>query len=166
MNSLYVKITKLEGEAQKISLEGSIDENSNFHQFNFPISTNVILDLEKVLSINVHGIRKWIEWVYNTLSRSSITLIHCPSCVVDQINSFEKFLPSHVVIESFYVPYYSHKFLCERNILFQRGKEFQEGKVSPPDLLEREDGEDMEIDVVEEEYFAFIFKKTKKESVN
>lgn len=162
MNSLYIKVTRLEGESQKIGLEGSIDENTNFHQFNFPISTDVVLDLEKVTSINVHGVKKWMDWAYNTLSRSSITLIHCPPCIVDQINTFEKFLPSHAVIDSFYVPYYSNKSNSEKKILFQRGKEFKEGEIFPPDLLLEEEGEDMEIDVVEERYFSFILKKKNK----
>lgn len=161
MNSIYLTVTRLEEESQKISLEGSIDEQSNFYQFNFPIATNVVIDLEKIITINTHGIKKWIDWTKELFSRSSLSLICCPPCIVDQINIIEGFLPPHAVIESFYVPYYSNKSHYEKRVLFERGKEFTNDTLSLPDLVTSEQKEDLEIDVVEETYFSFLFKKKK-----
>jgi hypothetical protein len=67
-------------------------------------------------------------------------------------------LPINGKVMSFYVPYFSDVTDAERNILFQYGKEFTEGHLNLPESIEDEEGNQMDIDVVESKYFRFILK--------
>ncbi len=68
------------------------------------------------------------------------------------------FLPSTGRSEFFYVPYYNDDSSSEKNILFRYGTEFAEGTVSPPASVKDEQGNEMEMDVIESKYFKFLKK--------
>ncbi|MNL21183.1 hypothetical protein D3C87_1424610 [compost metagenome] len=115
------------------------------------------MELEGVKSINSCGIREWIKWM-GTASGAQIVFKNCPKVIVDQINMVDGFLPANGRVSSFFVPYYNDDSGTEKNVLFTFGKEFTESGVTPPAGIKDEDGNEMEMDVIESKYFKFLKK--------
>lgn len=138
-----------------LNLAGNIDEDTDFSQINLAGSSEVEIDLEKVKSINSCGIREWIKWL-GTVPQAKFYFSNCPKVIVDQINLVDGFLPKTSKVVSFYVPYYNDDEGSEKNVLFKYGAEFTEGQVKPPAKVQDEAGNEMEMDVIEAKYFAFI----------
>ena len=160
MNTFFIKVNKLEHGIQKIDVGGRIDENCDFRRYTFSVAEKVIFDFDKIEMINIHGIKKWLQWIQTTFQRSELSFVHCPPCIVDQFNTIKGFLPPQSNVESFYVPYYNSKSDQKKNILFRKNFEFKDGKIFPPDLVTDDKGEDMEIDVIEEKYFSFLLSNS------
>jgi anti-anti-sigma regulatory factor len=138
-----------------LTLKGAIDEDANFAQA--PVTgAAVIVDLGGVTAINSVGIREWIKWTKTFPAGCKMTVRNCPKIVVDQINMVLGFLPSGTKVESFFVPYYSEASGNEKMVLFMNGREFKDGKVTPPPAVNDEGGEPMEMDVIETKYFKFV----------
>ena len=156
MGKLDVKLNKA-SDKLSVQMNGTIDEDVDFTQFNLGGAPQVEMQLEGVKSINSCGIREWIKWM-GTASGSQVIFKNCPKVIVDQINMVDGFLPANGKVESFYVPYYNDDSGSEKNVLFQSGKEFSDGSVNPPAAVKDEDGNDMEMDVIESKYFKFIKK--------
>lgn len=151
---------KKEGENLIMAFSGQIDEDADFSKIVFPGGDRIVLDLEKVGSINSCGIREWIKWIRTAPPTAKLVYRYCPKVIVDQINMVAGFLPENGSVDSFYVPYYCESSGAEKMVLFQKGKEFKDsGEVSPPSGIKcDESGEDMEIDVIEAKYFKFLKK--------
>jgi anti-anti-sigma regulatory factor len=143
-----------EGGASLLTVKGAIDEDANFAQATVD-GASVIVDLGGVTAINSVGIREWIKWTKALPAGCKMTVRNCPKIIVDQINMVLGFLPAGTVVESFYVPYYSEASGNEKMVLFLNGREFKDGKVSPPDVND-EGGQPMEMDVIESKYFKFV----------
>lgn len=156
MGKLDFKIENQNGTAV-VDLSGSIDEDVDLNTVNLAGHAQVELNLEGLKAINSCGIREWIKWLGN-YSQAQISFSNCPKVIVDQINMVDGFLPSNGKVKSFYVPYYNDDSGSEKNILFSYGKEFTEGQLNPPAAVQDEDGNDMEMDVIEAKYFKFIKK--------
>jgi len=141
-----------------LSFAGSVDEDAVFSNIQVD-GAEIVLDLDKISSINSCGIREWIKWIRTLPSGSSITYRNCPKVIVDQINMVAGFLPENATVESFYVPYYSEDSGNEKMVLFKRGKEFSDqGVDAPEEIKDEETGEPMEMDVIESKYFKFLNK--------
>ncbi len=138
-----------------LSLIGNIDEDTDFSQINLNGASEVEIDLEKIKSINSCGIREWIKWL-GTATQAKFFFSNCPKVIVDQINLVDGFLPKSSKVVSFYVPYYNDDEGSEKNVLFKYGVEFTEGQVNPPPKVQDGGGNEMEMDVIEAKYFAFI----------
>jgi hypothetical protein len=147
-----------EGGTLVMAFSGQIDEDANFGGVDFGGASDIVLDLDKVNSINSCGIREWIKWIRTAPGGSKITYRNCPKVIVDQINMVAGFLPENGSVESFYVPYYCEESGSEKMVLFRKGSEFQEsGELNPPSEVKcDESGEEMEMDVIEAKYFKFI----------
>lgn len=155
MNKFDIKLND-NGGALQVKVVGIIDEDVDFA--GFPLQGQQIeFDLKDLKSINSCGIREWIKWM-GTASNAKISLHNCPKVIVDQINMVDGFLPSNGEVQSFFVPYYSEEAGSEKNILFTRGKEFNEGAVNAPPSVKDEEGNEMEMDVIESKYFKFLLK--------
>ncbi len=156
MAKLDVKMNK-GAEKLTVQLNGTIDEDVDFSQFNLSDNGQVELELEGVKSINSCGIREWIKWVSSAPS-AQIVYKNCPKVIVDQINMVDGFLPSNGKVQSFFVPYYNDDAGSEKNVLFSFGQEFSEGGIQPPAEVKDAEGNEMEMDVIESKYFKFIKK--------
>ena len=145
-------------EDQKILLEvkGGVDEDAVFTAPNLAPGSTVVLDLEGVTAINSVGIREWIKWIKAFPMVTHLSVRHCPKVIVDQINMVAGFLPPNTVVQSFFVPYYSDATGSEKMVLFQHGREYVPGKVTPPENVKDETGAEMEMDVIEAKYFKFL----------
>lgn len=156
MGKLDVKMQKV-GEKLNLSLAGTIDEDVDFNQIPITGSKQIDLQLTGVKSINSCGIREWIKWM-GSATGAEIVWHECPKVIVDQINMVDGFLPGNAKVMSFYVPYYNDDAGSEKNVLFRYGNEYKEGALTPPAAVQDEEGNAMEMDVIESKYFKFIKK--------
>lgn len=156
MGKLDVKMDKTP-EKLVVRMAGTIDEDVDFSQFNLAGSPAIDVELSGLKSINSCGIREWIKWM-GTASGAQISFSNCPKVIVDQINMVDGFLPATGKVNSFYVPYYNDDAGSEKNVLFRYGTEFTDSSVTPPASVKDEEGNDMEMDVIESKYFKFIKK--------
>lgn len=156
MSKFEVKIDKASPQF-KVSVSGVIDEDVDFNAYSLSGATGVDFQLGGIKSINSCGIREWIKWV-GTAGSAKVTYNQCPKIIVDQINMVQGFLPATGKVMSFYVPYYNEDSGSEKNVLFTFGKEFTESSVNAPAGIKDEEGNEMEMDVVEAKYFKFIKK--------
>ena len=153
-----LKIESIAGASQPtLSLQGDINEDSVFSQVILSDQKQTMLDLSGVKSINSCGIREWIRWIKATPGSSKLILSHCPKVVIDQINMVDGFLPKGAQVSSFYVPYYCEPCEKLKSVLFSKGKEFVQSKVTPPaQVLCDHCQKPTEMDVIETKYFKFL----------
>lgn len=156
MGKLDVKLNKTP-EKLTVQMAGTIDEDVDFSQFNLAGHQMIEVELSGLKSINSCGIREWIKWM-GTAGGAKIAFNNCPKVIVDQINMVDGFLPASAKVNSFYVPYYNDDSGSEKNVLFRYGTEFTEGGVTPPASVKDEEGNEMEMDVIESKYFKFLKK--------
>ena len=156
MSKFDVKMNKA-GEKLNVVLAGSIDEDADFTQLTLSGASQIEIEMAGLKSINSCGIREWIKWM-STAPAASITFNQCPKVIVDQINMVDGFLPGNAKVQSFFVPYYNDDSGSEKNVLFRLGTEFTETSVAPPPQVVDEEGNAMEMDVIESKYFKFIKK--------
>lgn len=139
----------------EIKISGMINEDFRFEGLDWGAVKTLKVDLEQVKSINSCGIREWIKWL-NQMGSAQIELFHCHKIIIDQVNMVQGFLPSNAKVRSFYVPFYNEDFGSEKNILLEYGKDFDDKTVRVPENVTDDDGNPMEIDVIEAKYFKFI----------
>jgi hypothetical protein len=156
MSKFDVKMNKA-GEKLNVVMAGTIDEDADFTQLSLSGAGQIEIQMSGLKSINSCGIREWIKWM-STAPAANITFNECPKVIVDQINMVDGFLPTNAKVQSFFVPYYNDDSGAEKNVLFRLGTEFTETNVAPPAEVKDEDGNPMEMDVIESKYFKFIKK--------
>lgn len=156
MGKLETK-SQMNGNTLQLTLSGTIDEDVDFNQIPISGKPSVELILGGVKSINSCGIREWIKWM-GTTAGAEVKWSECPKVIVDQINMVDGFLPANGKVISFYVPYFCEDSGSEKNVLFRYGTEFSENQVTPPASVKDDDGNEMEMDVIEAKYFKFIRK--------
>lgn len=147
---------KNEDNVVVLELKGNVDEDASFVAPDLGPASTVTLDLEGVTAINSVGIREWIKWIKAFPANTTLAVRRCPKIIVDQINMVAGFLPPATTVQSFYVPYYSDNSGSEKMVLFENGREYQGGKLTPPAEVKDESGEPMEMDVIEAKYFKFL----------
>lgn len=156
MGQFDIKKTE-EGDTLVLDLVGQIDEDTDFAPCDISGAKNLKMNLEGVKSINSCGIREWIKWLDQSQSAESVEFHKCPKIIIDQMNMVEGFLPKNAKVMSFFVPYYSEETGNEKDVLFTRGKEFDDSGVRAPDeYKDEESGDVLELDVIEAKYFKFI----------
>lgn len=149
---------KANGSDVVITLSGHVDEDAQFSTLDLAGAAKVVVDADGITAINSCGIREWVKWVRTAPPTSQIVFQKCPKVIVDQINMVTGFLPENAKVESFYVPYYSDASGNEKMVLFKEGAEFKSGELHAPAEVKDDDGEVMEMDVIEAKYFKFIKK--------
>lgn len=156
MGKYEIKVEKAPNGG-KVTVSGVIDEDADFNPHAIAGMGHVDFFLNDVKSINSCGIREWIKWV-GTAGSAEIHYHQCPKMIVDQINMVQGFLPASGKVMSFYVPYFNEESGSEKNILFTYGKEYSEGGIKAPAEVKDDEGNPMEMDVVEAKYFKFLKK--------
>lgn len=150
---------KQAGGQDVLVLAGHIDEDANFAAVPLGTTPELVIDFDKVTSINSCGIREWIKWIKTVPGERKVTYVNCPKIIVDQANMVSGFVPDNGKIKSFYVPYYCDSTDTEKMILFSEGKEFTGSEVNAPSgIKDDQSGEEMEMDVIEAKYFKFLQK--------
>jgi len=154
MGKLEVKIEP-KGDSAEVKLSGVIDEDIDFSTHSLTNYRHLKFDLNDVKTINSCGIREWIKWL-GTASGSQIQLYKCPKVIIDQVNMVQGFLPANGQVESFYVPYFAEESGSEKNVLFESGQHYKDGQITPPAEVKDDEGNPMEMDVIESKYFKFL----------
>ncbi|MGZ3768968.1 MAG: hypothetical protein ACXVCP_05710 [Bdellovibrio sp.] len=156
MGKFDVKMSKA-ADKLTVQVAGIIDEDVDFSQYNLAGNPAVVFELAGLKSINSCGIREWIKWM-GSAEGMKVSFSNCPKVIVDQINMVDGFLPANGQVVSFFVPYYNDDSGSEKNVLFRYGTEFTENGLTPPASVKDEDGNEMEMDVIESKYFKFLKK--------
>jgi hypothetical protein len=141
----------------KVSIAGTIDEDVDFAPYALAGATTVEVQLGNVKSINSCGIREWIKWI-STAGSAKVTYNECPKIIVDQINMVQGFLPAGGKVNSFFVPFYNDDSGSEKSVLFRHGQEFSDAGLAAIPEVKDDEGNAMEMDVVEAKYFKFLKK--------
>jgi len=156
MGKFDIKMEKSGGNV-KVTLAGTIDEDADFNPHGLQGASSVEIHVGNVKSINSCGIREWIKWV-STSGGAAVQYHECPKIIVDQINMVQGFLPTQGKVMSFYVPFYADDSGAEKNVLFKMGQEYNEGGLTNVPEIKDDQGQAMEMDVVEAKYFKFLKK--------
>lgn len=147
---LKIEVTGIFFDRTKISLPANKIEGSD-----------VLLQFSNSVNFNSISVNNWLTWLRETAEplKLKIHLAECPISMISNTTTIDSFLPSKVVVESFYVPFYSDHTQESKQILLKRNIDFDENNLKIPKCLDSK-GNEMEIDIIPETYFRFL--KTKK----
>ena len=144
-----------ESQPDKVTyvISGYVDEKAAFPTPQ--MRQKIIISLKDVVGINSIGTRSWCDWVKQMTLPSVVYLDHCPLLFVKSFNQIIGSLNSNMVVNSFLVPYCSSDASEQKNIIFNRGSEYDDGgNLCMPKVLDSK-GEPMELDVLNQ-YFKFL----------
>ena len=150
MNKLKID-KKTEGSKLIINLDGVIDEDVNFEEILNTSQKEYVFNFDKITMINSCGIREWINFL-EKLGKVKIMYQRCPQIVIEQMNITQGFLGKNCKVESFYAPYYCEKTDVEKKVLLKTS-DIKNGKAPS---VKNDQGDEMEFDAIEEQYFGFL----------
>lgn len=156
MSKFSMNSSQPEAGVLRIEITGQLDEDAIFEEQSLGAADKIVIDLEKVKSINSCGIREWIKWIRSAKTDVPIELFNCPKVVVDQINMVAGFLPDNGVVRSFYVPFFCEDSGTEKMVLFEKDKQFDDTGLKSIEVVKDDEGNEMEMDVIEAKYFKFL----------
>lgn len=143
---------------ETINLIGSIDEDAEI-QLNHAknkLGSKIIFNFRDVTMINSCGVRAWINFLREVQANRQIHFQHCTPDVVSQINMIPNFLGS-AKLDSLYADYSCESCGHRAKEFFQRGKNLPGSSSDAlPPVKCPSCGEAMEMDELEEEFFAFL----------
>lgn len=134
-----------------VELDGIIDEDVNFDGILNAKQKEYIFNFDKITMINSCGIREWINFL-EKLGNVKTIYRRCPQIVIEQMNITQGFLGKNSKVESFYAPYYCEKTDMEKKVLLKTS-DIKNGKAP---LIKNDQGDEMEFDAIEEQYFGFL----------
>lgn len=147
------------GEDVRLKFSGVLDEEACLPEIKEPVTGVLEVDLEDLTMINSLGCRRWAEWIRkHAFARGGVRLLRCSPAVVNQMNVLHGFLPAHVRVDSFFLPYLCDDCGSEDRLLLTRGHEFDDqGAIRCSDVLPcRNCRAEMELEVVKDRYFQFL----------
>ena len=118
MNDKLLINTIISGDDAHISLEGVIDEDTNFDKIKSLKMDKFIFDFNNVTMINSCGIREWIKYLQE-IDSATVTYINCPQIIIEQVNMVHGFIRKGITIDSFYAPYFCEKCDVGKKILLK-----------------------------------------------
>lgn len=146
---------KPDGDNLSIEISGRISEDVVFAKYPLEGFRKITFNLSGVLAINSCGIREWIKW-FSQVGDAKIEFNACPKVMIEQFNMIDSVKPKAALVVSFYVPYYNEEKNIEKNILYVRGKDFDENGVKVESVISDDEGGQLEIDVIADKYFHFL----------
>lgn len=146
--------------ADHVEYSGPIDAEAEVHleQLKEKLGAKIVFNFKSVGAVNSCGVRSWINFMRDLEKDSSrdISFEECPGDIVMQINMIPSF-KSSAKINSVYGAYVCDECGHEDSVLFENGKNLPN---SPSDELPEvkcsQCGSEMELEEMEEEYFAFL----------
>jgi ABC-type transporter Mla MlaB component len=153
---LKVEIVKNKDNEWTLVLKGPLDEFAVL-----PVSTGstqIRMDLKDVSHLNSSGIQIWCQWLNRQSTGVLIYMENCPFVIAKHFSTVRGVLTPNIVVESFFVPYYSSLTGERKDQLYRLGKEFYlDGSVHHPRVIDSK-GNEMEMDIFPETYFSFLKK--------
>lgn len=155
--SIAVNITK-EQDWEWIEYIGPINEESEVHLAKIAanLGPKVRIKLDQVTMVNSCGVRSWVNFMRDIESGRTIEFHRCTSEIVMQINMIPSF-KGNATIYSVFGTYTCDNCGSHKNILFEKNKNLpdSESEDIPPPACDG-CGEEMEMEEIEEEFFAFV----------
>lgn len=153
---LKIETQILENETV-ININGPVDEDSEFLIIESLTTEVLFFDLNGVTLINSCGVREWINMVERIPESSKIVYRNVPQLVIEQMNMVKGFLTPNSSIESFFAPYYREE---DDKIIAKllKADEIKDGKAP---LVKDEEGNELEFDAIEAQYFNFLNQQGK-----
>ena len=150
-----------------LKLSGYIGENSDLFTVRLAGIKDLIIDMGGINYINSIGIKNWVLWTRKIPAGLNVAFQNCPMCIVNQMSMVVDFLPKGATVQSFYLPFFCDKCNGEKNILIEKGKDFQfataeaprQVKIpTAPDCVKGREPKDceLELDVIPDKYLAFL----------
>ena len=154
----FKSVVTLEKNRTLMVLEGWLDERAELPELDDPVKGDLVLDLQGITLVNSLGVRNWIQWLKVLRVESDVKLINCSPAVVKQVNILQGFLSDRTKIESIYVPYFCEDCGREDNLLINIPKLGEPVTVAaaPPEFKCSQCGMNMELDMIESQYFTFL----------
>lgn len=154
MSSSLNVVREEENDQVEFKLSGQIDEDADFELIKTDKS-KVIFDLENISLINSCGIRDWVQYQASLPSESTIIYRKCPQVIVEQLNIIKGFIKEGGVVESFIAPYYNDAKDEEVKILITPAEVID----SKAPVKKDDEGNELEFDEIELQYFNFLKSK-------
>lgn len=138
-----------------LELSGAIGHECLLPEIN-PLTHLLIVDMEKILSINSFGINIWMKWVAKNKGLKKIVLNKVPTIFIKQLQYFRNLISANIEIQSFFVPYYLEVPEEKKVVLFVQGTHYEKGLfINLPTVLGSTNSP-MSIDVDVDKFFAFL----------
>lgn len=99
------------GDVLLITLQGAIDERSEFPPPDSKGKVRVTIESSAVTYMNSAGIRRWIRWLQDLDGNPSVTSVELAGCrpvMIEQISVVKALMPTKTRLVSVYLP-----FTCE-----------------------------------------------------
>jgi len=138
-------------------LLGIIDEHSALPRLlEGRAPSRLLLDLSGVRRINSMGVRDWVHWVEELRhGRTAVVLFDVPPSLMEQVNLIRNFAGG-ALIHSVLAPYYCAQCDVEATERVETATLLRTSPPAPPSVRCPQGGCSMELDEVEETFFAFL----------
>lgn len=154
---IAINITQKDGW-DLVQYIGPINEEAEVHlsQIVPRLGDKVKINFRQVEYVNSCGVRGWVNFMREAQKDRQVVFAECTSEIVMQINMIPSFR-GQASIESVYGSYSCDSCGNQQNVLFENGKNLpasEDDDVSAPNCGKC--GEEMEMEELEEEFFAFV----------
>jgi eukaryotic-like serine/threonine-protein kinase len=146
---------QVENGGARVVLRGRLTENSNLSSLVGKLGNPAVLDLAGVTRINSYGAREWLSFIRSIPSGTTVILERCPVAFVNQLNMIHDFA-GRAVVRSVFVPYLCTRCHEPRERLVDVSTRGKGGALQPATC---ECGGELEPDMLEEQFFAFLTLK-------
>lgn len=136
---------------------GPINEEAEVHLSGLltKLGANVVFNFKNVESVNSCGVRAWINFMRDLEKGRRVIFDECTPEIVMQINMIPSF-KSTAQIQSVYGSYKCEACGHQKMNLFEANKNFPSAATSDfPEIACEKCGSKMEMDEMEDEFFAF-----------
>jgi len=136
-----------------LSISGYVNEHAKFPPIES--TTPIRIDLKGVTGLNSVGTRSWLIWVKTSLPDVRISIVNAPTLFVKMFGEVQGTLISKITVDSFFVPFYCEETGERRDILFERGQQFDtQGRLTLPEVKDSF-GHRLDLDVLPN-FFNFL----------
>ena len=141
-----------------VNYVGPINEEAEVHLAGLSgkVGSRCVINFEKVEYVNSCGVRAWINFMREFEKDRKVIFENCTPEIVMQINMIPSF-KSSATIQSVLGPYSCPSCSNTHMRLYEAGKNLPDNLDNDfPQVKCDKCGEDMELDELEDEFFAFI----------
>lgn len=142
----------------QVILTGNLNESSVLPAPDFSGQKSVILNLEKMTSMNSAGVQLWVKWIAGADRGTRYKFLKIQPFLIYYIGAVEGMLPPNCELLSFFVPYLDSKTGETELIEYLDGKHFTQSELRLPTTVSSLNPPyvRLEIDVTPARYFSFL----------
>ncbi len=146
-----------EADLDLVQLSGPINEESEVHLKNLltQAGKNVSINFAQVTNVNSCGVRSWINFIRDFQKDRTVSFEQCTPEIINQINMIPNFRGAAVILSAF-GDYTCAKCNNKAHVLLKKGEKLPQTVDAAPTIACDKCNNTMELDELEEEYFAFV----------